>query len=135
MAGFVPVTKRILVVDDDPLLREVAQAALELVGGWQVYTAQSGLQAQQRALTEQPDAILLDVMMPGVDGPSTVAALRADPATRDIPVIFLTARMPPEDMEEWRPLRLAGVIPKPFDPMTLASDMAAMLGWTAEAPA
>ena len=67
-------------VDDDPLLREVAQTALELVGGWEVYTAQSGVQAQQRALAEHPDAILLDVMMPGVDGPSTVAALRADPA-------------------------------------------------------
>ena len=127
-------TKRVLVVDDDPLLREVAQAALELVAGWEVCTAQSGPQAQQRALTEHPDAILLDVMMPGVDGPSTVAALRADPATQDIPIIFLTAKMPSEDLEEWRPLRLAGIIPKPFDPMTLASDMAALLGW-AEAPA
>jgi CheY-like chemotaxis protein len=129
VAGVVPVTRRILVVDDDPLLREVAQAALELVGGWEVYTAQSGPQAQQRALTEHPDAILLDVMMPGVDGPSTVAVLRADPATRDIPIIFLTAKMPSEDQEEWRPLRLAGVIPKPFDPMTLAADMASLLGW------
>jgi CheY-like chemotaxis protein len=128
------VTRRVLVVDDDPLLREVAQAALQLVGGWQVSTAQSGPQAQLQALAEHPDAILLDVMMPGVDGPSTVAALRADPATQDIPVIFLTAKMPSEDLEEWRSLRLAGVIPKPFDPMTLASDMAALLGW-AEAPA
>ena len=127
--------RRVLIVDDDPLLREVAQSALELVGGWEVHTAQSGVQAQQRAQTEHPDAILLDVMMPGVDGPSTVAALRADPATRDIPIIFLTAKMPSEDLDEWRPLRLAGVIPKPFDPMTLASDMAALLGWAAETPA
>ena len=116
-------------VDDDELLREVAQTALELVGGWEVLTAQSGPQAHQQALAEHPDAILLDVMMPGVDGPSTVAALRADPATRDIPIIFLTAKMPSENQEEWRPLRLAGVIPKPFDPMTLATDMAALLGW------
>jgi CheY-like chemotaxis protein len=95
-----------------------------------VLTAQSGPQAHQQALAEHPDAILLDVMMPGVDGPSTVAALRADPATRDIPIIFLTAKMPSEDLvEEWRPLRLAGVIPKPFDPMTLAADMASLLGW------
>jgi CheY-like chemotaxis protein len=129
------VARRILIVDDDPMLREVAQAALELVGGWEVHTAQSGPQAQQRARAEHPDAILLDVMMPGVDGPSTVVALRADPATCDIPVIFLTAKMPSEDLEEWRSLRLAGVIPKPFDPMTLASDMAALLGWAAEAPA
>jgi CheY-like chemotaxis protein len=126
----VPMTRRVLVVDDDELLREVAQTALELVGGWEVLTAQSGPQAHRQALAEHPDAILLDVMMPGVDGPSTVAALRADPATRDIPIIFLTAKMPSEDLvEEWRPLRLAGVIPKPFDPMTLAADMASLLGW------
>ena len=67
--------------------------------------------------------------MPGVDGPATVAALRADPATRDIPIIFLTAKMPAEDVAEWQVLRLAGVIPKPFDPMTLSADMARLLGW------
>jgi CheY-like chemotaxis protein len=122
-------SRRILVVDDDPLLREVAQTALELVGGWQVRTAHSGSQAQQQARTERPDAILLDVMMPGVDGPSTVLALRADPATRDIPIIFLTAKVPADGLGEWRPLGLAGVISKPFDPMTLAADMASMLGW------
>ena len=122
-------TRRILVVDDDELLREVAQTALELVGGWQVSTAPSGDQAQQQARTERPDAILLDVMMPGLDGPTTVNALRADPTTRDIPIIFLTAKMPSDDLGEWRPLQLAGVIPKPFDPMTLAADMAALLGW------
>ena len=134
VAEVVPVTRRILVVDDDPLLREVAQAALELVAGWEVSTAQSGLHAQQRAQLDHPHAILLDVMMPGVDGPSTVAALRADPSTRDIPIIFLTAKMPSDNLEEWRSLRLAGVIPKPFDPMTLATDMAVLLGWAAEAP-
>jgi CheY-like chemotaxis protein len=122
-------SRRILLVDDDALLREVAQSALELVGGWQVSTADSGGQAQQQARTERPDAILLDVMMPGLDGPTTVNALRADPVTRDIPIIFLTAKMPSDDLEEWRPLHLAGVIPKPFDPMTLAADMAALLGW------
>lgn len=123
-------TRRILVVDDDDLLREVAQAALELVGGWQVCAAQSGSEAHLMAAADRPDAILLDVMMPGVDGPATVAALRADPATRDIPVIFLTAKVPSEDMAEWRSLDLAGVIPKPFDPMRLAADMAKLLGWT-----
>ena len=122
-------TRHILVVDDDEMLREVAQTALELVGGWQVSTAQSGGQAQQQARTERPDAILLDVMMPGLDGPATVNALRADPATRDIPIIFLTAKVPSDDLGEWQSLRLAGVISKPFDPMTLASDMAALLGW------
>ena len=86
-------TRRILVVDDDELLREVAKAALEIVGGWQVVTAHSGAEARSPGAPERPDAILLDVMMPGVDGPSTVAALRADPATARIPVIFLTAKV------------------------------------------
>ena len=121
---------RILVVDDDELLREVAQTALELVGGWQVSTAQSGAEAQQQALAERPDAILLDVMMPGLDGPTTANALQADPVTRDIPIIFLTAKVSAGDYGEWRSLHLAGVIPKPFDPMTLATDIAAMLGWS-----
>jgi CheY-like chemotaxis protein len=123
-------SRRILVVDDDDMLREVAQTALELVGGWQVSTAQSGAQAHQQARAERPDAILLDVMMPGLDGPTTANALRADPATREIPIIFLTAKVPAGDYGEWRSLRLAGVIPKPFDPMTLATDIAAMLGWS-----
>ena len=92
-------------------------------------TAHSGTQAQDKAKTERPDVILLDVMMPGVDGPSTVTALRAEPMTRDIPVIFLTAKMPPEDDAEWQALGLAGVIRKPFDPMTLSADMARLLGW------
>ena len=116
-------------VDDDPLLREVAQSALELVGGWQVSTAESGGEAQQQARRDQPDAILLDVMMPGLDGPMTVAALRADLATRDIPIIFLTAKMSSDDLGDWQSLDLAGVIAKPFDPMTLAADMAALLHW------
>ena len=122
-------TRRVLVVDDDELLREVAQSALEIVGGWEVVTAHSGTEARDVALAQQPDAVLLDVMMPGVDGPTTVAELRANPATRDIPVIFLTAKMPTDQVEEWERLELAGVIPKPFNPMTLAADMARLLGW------
>lgn len=124
-----PGARRILVVDDDELLQEVAKAALELVGHWQVSTARSGGQAQEQAASEQPDAILLDVMMPGLDGPATVAGLRADPRTRDIPVIFLTAKSPDADLVTWDELELAGVIPKPFDPMTLSAEMAKLLGW------
>ena len=118
-----------MVVDDDDLLREVARTALEIVGGWQVVTAHSGTEARTQALLEHPDAILLDVMMPGVDGPTTVAALREDPATAQIPVIFLTAKVPSEPPGAWSRLGLAGVIPKPFDPMTLSADMARLLGW------
>jgi CheY-like chemotaxis protein len=123
-------TKRnVLVVDDDELVREVAKVALEIVGGWTVRTAHSGTDAHDQARADRPDAVLLDVMMPGVDGPRTLKALRADPATSDIPVIFLTAKIPAADGLEWRGLELAGVIPKPFDPMTLAAEMSKLLGW------
>ncbi len=122
-------TRRVLIVDDDELLREVASYALELIGGWEVCTACSGVEAQEYARRDRPDAILLDVMMPGVDGPATVTTLRADPATRDIPVIFLTAKLAPDDLGAWGPLGVAGVISKPFDPMGLAAEMARLLGW------
>ena len=121
--------RRILVVDDDELLREVATTALELVGGWEVVTAPSGSAAEERAAALVPDAILLDVMMPEVDGPMTLAALRANPATRDIPVVFLTAKAATDD-PRWSGLGLTGVLAKPFDPMRLADDLSAMLGWT-----
>ena len=121
--------RRVLVVDDDEAIREVARAALELVGGWQVTTADSGQDAYAIALAIEPDAMLLDVMMPGHDGPATVASMRADPVTRDIPVIFLTAKNPSGGAQAWREIGLAGVIPKPFDPMTLATEIARLLGW------
>jgi CheY-like chemotaxis protein len=121
--------RSVLVVDDDELVREVAKAALEIVGGWTVRTAHSGTDAHDQARLDRPDAVLLDVMMPGVDGPRTLEALRADPATSAIPVIFLTAKIPAADGSEWRGLKLAGVIPKPFDPMTLAAEMSKLLGW------
>ncbi len=122
--------RHVLVVDDDELLREVAKVSLELVGGWRVTTAASGAEAHRRAVTDQPDAILLDVMMPGLDGPATVAELRGDPATRDIPVIFLTAKMGAGGLPDWRRIGLAGVISKPFDPMTLSATMTTLLGWS-----
>lgn len=125
----IPAQRRILVVDDDELLREVAKIALELVGGWHVTTAHSGAEALNQALLHRPDAVLLDVMMPGLDGPGTVANLRDNEHTRDIPVIFLTAKMPSENRVRWDRLGLAGVIAKPFDPMTLAAEMSRLLGW------
>lgn len=125
-------TRHVLVVDDDELLREVARAALELVGGWRVTTVLSGAEAQRQAQALRPDAILLDVMMPGLDGPGTVSGLRQDDRTRDIPIVFLTAKLPAGDHPAWNHLDLAGVISKPFDPMTLAADMAHLLGWGSE---
>jgi CheY-like chemotaxis protein len=124
-----PVTgqvRRVLVVDDDELLREVAKASLELVAGWTVSTAASGTEAQEKARVEQPDVIMLDVMMPGQDGPTTFAELQRDEDTRDIPVIFLTAKNNPLG---WTGSGPAGVIPKPFDAMRLASQVSDLLGW------
>ncbi len=122
-------TRRVLVVDDDDMLREVAKVALEMVGGWDVLTAASGAEAVRVAAAEHPDALLLDVMMPGMDGPSTVAALGQDTGTRDIPVIFLTAKVGGEGHPEWEHLPIIGVIPKPFDPMTLSAEVTRLLGW------
>ncbi len=121
--------RHILVVDDDSSIREVAHLALELVGGWRVTTAGSGTEGWQRAVGDPPDAMLLDVMMPGMDGPSALRRLREDPMTREIPVIFLTAKLGGLDPQGPDVDKAVGVIAKPFDPMTLAEDVAALLGW------
>ncbi len=121
--------RRVLVVDDDDAIREVAEVALGIVGGWDVVAASSGAECVRRASEVAPEAILLDVMMPGMDGPTTVEKLREDPATQDIPVILLTAKVQPSELRAWERLDLAGVIAKPFDPMTLAAKVAALLGW------
>ena len=119
----------VLVVDDDDHIREVATLALEVVAGWRVISTSSGEAAAKLARDEHPDAVLLDVMMPGVDGPSTAARLRQDPATAEIPVILLTAKNLAVDRRDYSQLELAGMIPKPFDPMTLAGEVARLLGW------
>jgi len=121
--------RRVLVVDDDDAIREVAEVALGIVGGWDVVAASSGAECVRKASEVAPEAILLDVMMPGMDGPTTVEKLREDPATQDIPVILLTAKVQPSELRAWERLDLAGVIAKPFDPMTLAAKVAALLGW------
>ncbi len=123
-------TRRVLVVDDDDDIREVAQVALTVVGGWQVVTAANGRQAVEVATRELPDAILLDVMMPDMDGPTTIAHLKRDERTQRIPIILLTAKVQSRDHREWAELDLAGVIGKPFDPMTLPTEMSRMLGWS-----
>jgi len=120
---------RLLVVDDDDAIREVAQMALEIVGGFEVRTASSGTQARQMVRTEAPDAILLDVMMPGMDGPTLLSHLRSDPVTADIPVIFLTAKIQAGERRDWVDLDITGVIAKPFDPMRLAGEISTLLGW------
>lgn len=118
--------RTVLVVDDDELLREVAKASLELVAGWRVVTASSGVEAEQKAGEVQPDVIVMDVMMPGQDGPSTFARLRADARTAHLPVIFLTAK---NDSTGWTESGVGGVIAKPFDAMRLAAQISELLGW------
>jgi CheY-like chemotaxis protein len=123
-------TKRILVVDDEADIREVAQLALEAVGGYRVTPAASGREALELARADAPDAILLDVMMPDLDGPSTFALLQQDAATQGIPVVLLTAKVQASDRRQLEALGVAAVMAKPFDPMSLAGDVAATLGWT-----
>jgi CheY-like chemotaxis protein len=122
-------TRTVLVVDDDDVIREVAKVALEIVGGWRVRTAVNGPDAQQLARTERPDVVLLDVMMPGMDGLRTAASLSDDPRTRAIPVIFLTAKVPDPDSIKISEPNCVGIIAKPFDPMTLAREIAELVGW------
>lgn len=121
--------RRVLVVDDDDAIREVAQMALEIVGGFEVLTASSGTQGLALALRELPDAVLLDVMMPGMDGPTLLSHFRADSTTRDIPVVLLTAKIQAGDRREWDGMDITGVIAKPFDPMRLPGELSQMLGW------
>ena len=122
--------RRILVVDDEPDIREVAQMSLETVPGWQVLTAESGDECITKARQERPDAILLDAMMPDMDGATTFEKLQTDPSTKHIPVIMFTAKVQPADRKKFTDLGVKGVITKPFDPMNLGSQIAAILGWS-----
>jgi CheY-like chemotaxis protein len=120
---------RILLVDDEDDIRLIASAALERLAGWSVTSAGSGEEAVERARVDQPEAVVLDVMMPGMDGPATLAALRADPGTASIPVVFLTAKVQPGERRRLEELGAAGVVAKPFNPMALADELAALLDW------
>ncbi|MHB9144750.1 MAG: response regulator [Symbiobacteriia bacterium] len=122
-------TRKILIIDDEDDIREVAQVVFELAGGWEVLTARSGPEGLAVAASAQPDAILLDVMMPDMDGPTTFQALRANPATRGIPVVFLTAKVQAADQRRLAELGAAALIAKPFDPLKIADQVAAALGW------
>lgn len=112
---------RILYVDDEADIREIAAISLALDDSFEVRTCASGSEALRVAPEWQPALILLDVMMPGMDGPNTLAALRTEPRTADIPVVFITARTQSYEVQRFLSLGAAGVIAKPFDPMTLAS--------------
>lgn len=118
-------SKLVLLVDDDDDIREVAAVALELVNGFRVVTASNGHDALRVAKQEQPDGIVLDVMMPGMDGLETAARLAAEPATAGIPVILLTARVDAGERSDVAP----ALIRKPFDPMRLGAEISRHFGW------
>ena len=120
--------RTVLLVDDEEDIRAVGQIALEDVGGLVPLLAGSSDEAVALAGSGHPDLILLDVMMPGTDGPGTLARLRAQPATAGIPIIFLTAKVQRADVQRLMALGAAGVIAKPFDPMTLVDEAKKILG-------
>jgi CheY-like chemotaxis protein len=115
--------RKVLLVDDEADIRKIAALTLKHVGGWEVVQASSGPEALELAARERPDVILLDVMMPGMDGPSTLEALRADPITAAIPVVFVTAKIQATEREKIVLLGAAGIIAKPFDAMRLSEEV------------
>jgi len=115
--------RTVLYVDDEPDIRTIVQIALGLSKELTVHTGESGAQALELARALQPDVVLLDVMMPGLDGPGTLGRMRADPATARIPVIFVTAKAMPREVALFRKMGAVGVIAKPFDPMQLMKQL------------
>ncbi len=112
--------KKIMLVEDDADIRTVATMALEMVGGMQVHAFGSGEEAIAAVAGLAPQLIMLDVMMPGMNGPEVLVRIRERVETADIPVVFMTAKVQPEEVERLRALGVLDVVAKPFDPMTLA---------------
>ena len=119
--------ERVLMVDDDPAIRKIGEICLSRVGHWQVMMACSGSEALEVGPGFRPDVILLDVMMPGMDGPATLKRLQANAEVGDTPVIFMTAKVQSHEIDAYSKLGAAGVISKPFDPMTLPSEIRQIL--------
>jgi len=121
--------KRILIIDDEPGICQVVQVAFKVMTQWEVLVANSSQAGIAIAETEQPDAILLDVMMPEVDGVSTVEIMQANPKIQPIPIILLTAKAQAKDREKFAHMPIAGVITKPFKAPTLVNQVRAILQW------
>ena len=113
--------QRVLLVEDDLDIQTIGRLALETVGGFTLETCGSGQECLQLTPTFKPDLILLDVMMPGMDGPTTLKALKADPQLAHIPVVFMTTKVQTHEVESYKSMGAIDVIAKPFDPMTLAA--------------
>lgn len=114
---------RILYVEDDPDIQAIAIMVLETINGFILEACSSGSDALSKAVAFQPDLVLLDVMMPGMNGPETLKGLRAFPELEKTPVVFMTAKVQPQEVEDYLNLGAVGVIAKPFDPMTLAQEL------------
>lgn len=121
--------KKVLLIEDEADIREIASLSLESVAGWQVECASGGAEGIRLAKSTGPDAILLDVMMPEMDGPSTLQRLRNDDQTKHIPIIFMTAKVQATDRQRLNELGAEGIISKPFDPMQLADQISKILHW------
>lgn len=120
------VLRNILYVEDEPDIQAVAKLALEAIGGFTVEICGSGQEALDKAPSWAPQLILMDVMMPGMDGPTTLRKLREIPSLSETPVIFMTAKVQPPEVLEYKAMGALDVIPKPFDPMTLAATVSAL---------
>jgi two-component system OmpR family response regulator len=115
--------KRILYVEDESDIRTVATMALEAVGGYEVVACGSGVEALAKAPSAKADLLLLDVMMPDMDGPTTLRALRETFAIGDMPVIFMTAKVQAQEIAQYKALGALDVIAKPFDPMQVSAQI------------
>lgn len=115
--------ERILHIEDDLSIQEIARVALEVLGGYRVLTCSSGAAGLAAVASFQPELILLDVMMPEMDGPETLRQLQQMPALADCPVVFMTAKIQPAEIDEYKRLGAADVIVKPFDPMALSDQL------------
>jgi CheY-like chemotaxis protein len=127
--------RRILIIDDEDDIREVAALSLEATAGWHIFTASSGAAGMEIATEQQPDAILMDVMMPGVDGPTTFRIMQQNPVISHIPVLLLTAKVQGVDQRRFAGLGVTGILFKPFDPLTLAQQISDILGWKEDSTA
>ncbi|EAW36137.1 response regulator [Lyngbya sp. PCC 8106] len=121
--------KRILVIDDEDGVRDIIQITLEAVARWEVMTASGGQEGLKIAIAQQPDAILLDVMMPNLDGPATFKQLQAHSQTQHIPTIFLTAKAKGSEQQEYANLGVSGIIIKPFEAQNLVDQIREFLVW------
>jgi CheY-like chemotaxis protein len=122
-------TKKVLVVDDEADIRAIIKGCLEDIAEWEVLTAASGEEGIQLAAIKQPDGILIDVSMPRMSGLEAIRRLQEDSRTQEIPVVLLTAKALVEEQETFATLAIAGVIIKPFDPMTLVDQVTEVFGW------